>query len=244
MDHRLVRWTRRPTENGDNPDSKREVFAMNGVICILLLLLAGVSSATDQEVAPYLDVRVNFTRQMVMGDIGDVRQQAGNDGSDRFIYTPHGRGPHEWDYKYVAGGLNSEPARFAGVMYVNCVVGSRPGTTNQDGMDMRPWRRKIEWEARVVSGAATIKVVIGGITWAWKNDTHEPYTLPFGDTLRSRDLGSYELKPNWQRFEFDLAGASLKDEELRRVIGGFGWVMPAPPNGMAAFVYALGALRP
>jgi hypothetical protein len=168
-----------------------------------------------------------FSGRMIMGDIGDLKIASGEEGSDRFVYAPTGSGPHEWDYKFINGEENRDPAGFAGVMYINSMVLSEPGARATDGKNLRQWRQKIVWEARAIGGDAKVEFVAGGITWAWDLKTRKTVSLPFGDTLPKLSLGSHSIGRNWTPLEFDLNRAHLAPESFDRVIGAFGFVIKA-----------------
>jgi hypothetical protein len=172
-----------------------------------------------------------FSDLMKVGDIDDVEISKIGEGY-RISYTAAGQRPHEWQFKYRNGVESPDPARFGGVICVNDVVPARPGTNVKDGQDLRSYAGKIVVEARSVNGPATVTFVIGGITWAWNEDTKTTVSLPYPDSMPKRDLGTKELTDSWREFEFDLGALGLQPEDFKRVIGGFGWVMtwPSPPQ--------------
>jgi hypothetical protein len=200
--------------------------------CFCALVLAGHSASCESaEAAPEgTSITINpiFTGRMVMGDTGDLRMETGEEGSDRFVYTPAGKGPHEWEYKFINGVENPDPAGFAGVMYINSVITSEPGTQSGDGRDLQAWRQKVVWEARSIGGDANAEFVAGGITWAWDLNTKKKGPLLHPDTLPKLSLGSCSVKSAWTHCEFDVAKAHLPAKSFERVIGGFGFVIKAP----------------
>ena len=202
-------------------------------VCGVVLLGLGTGLGWAGQAAPdSSSIAINpiFTGRMIMGDIGDLQIAAGDGGSDRFVYTPAGGGPHEWEYKFINGEENPAPARFAGVMYINSMITSEPGARSGDGQDLRRWQRRIEWEARSIDDKADVEFVAGGITWAWDLKTRKTVLLPYPDTLPKLSLESHSIGagPTWTHCEFDLAKAHLPPEKFQRVIGAFGFVIKAP----------------
>jgi len=163
----------------------------------------------------------------LMGDIGDITTVQKNTDGVRFRYETQGRGPHEFEWKYVDGQLNTKPAQFAGVMYL-----SPPNNFgNQPGFDLRATRRVIKWEARSISGPANVEFVIGGVTWRWDHQQKKIVGVDCPDSLERNPLdGIKTLNGEWQSFEVDLS--NLPPEEFSNVIGGFGWVISWGANGV------------
>ena len=185
-----------------------------------------------------------FTDLMEFGDIGDVEISKIAEGY-RFSYTPAGQGSHESEFKYRNGVESRQPAKFGGVICVNDVAPSSPGTDAHDGQDLRRYSGKIAVEARSVNGPATVTFVVGGITWAWNEETRAKVSLPHPDTMPKRELGTEELTDSWREFEFDLGALGLQPEDFKRVIGGFGWVMtwPSPPQPGRTFTIEIRKAR-
>jgi hypothetical protein len=160
----------------------------------------------------------------VMGDVEDVSIAFGP-GVRRFTYQMTGKGGHEWDYKCVGGKVNPTPARFGGVMWLSPANAS--GTACDGGYDLRGFRR-IVWEARSTGAPANVEFVMGGVTWFWKMDPLGNCTqvrAPYPDTMPQVSLGIRQLTEEWQTFDFSLAAQS--EQNLKRVVGGFGWVANA-----------------
>jgi hypothetical protein len=159
-----------------------------------------------------------------MGDIGDiVNVEKGPEGV-RFTIEVGGQGPHEWEWKYVQGELNPDPAKFAGVMYLCCGWGEKPG------FDLRAFHRKIAWEARSLSGEVNVEFVIGGVDWIWDDGKRVKISPHCPDSLRQKRLGTYLLTGEWKSFEADLA--DIPEEEFVNVIGGFAWIITWGSNGI------------
>lgn len=153
-----------------------------------------------------------------MGDIGDLIDPAKGPIGVRFRYDVQGRGPQEWDLKYLANKeLNPNPAKFAGVMYLCCGFGDRPG------FDLRAFRRAIAWEARSLSGEVNVEFVIGGIDWIWDEINRVKVSPPCPDSLKRKPLGIKTLNEQWQSFEVVLS--DKPEEEFENVIGGFAWMI-------------------
>jgi hypothetical protein len=160
-----------------------------------------------------------------MGDIGDLSVVKRSDYT-RFTYTAIGRSPHEWEYKYVGGVLNPDPAQFAGVMYL-----SPPNNWGDvAGSDLRAFGHSISWEARSLRGPVSIEFVIGGVAWKWdyRSKTRVSVTCP--DTLRRRGLGVYSLGTRWRHFSVDIS--DIPTDQFYNVEGAFAWIISWPNNGV------------
>lgn len=155
----------------------------------------------------------------IMGDIDDVRIMKSVDFT-RFRYTTTGKGRHEWDYKYDRNELSNRPAQFGGVMYL-----SPPNNFGNvcGGFDLSSVRRVIKWEARSSVGEAKVEFIIGGVTWAWDEDSKKKSTPPFPDSMPRTTLGIKKLTQQWQTFEFNLS--DLPESYFTRVVNGFTWVI-------------------
>ena len=161
-----------------------------------------------------------------MGDTGDVsigKQPA----SVIFTYETLGRGPHEWDYTYIGKQLNPKPAFFAGVLLLdppNCW-----GTLLNCGYDLRGFK-KLRWEARSLGEDVFVEFIIGGVVWQWDSTTKTQVAVPYPESLPRISLGVKLLTSHTQSFEYDIS--YLPEEALRKVIGGFGWVITWDANGV------------
>jgi hypothetical protein len=162
----------------------------------------------------------------IMGDVGDVHIQKYQEFV-RFIYETSGLGPHEWEYKYIGGNLNSAPAKFAGVMYLN--PKNNWCTDLRGGYDLRGFRT-IKWEARSVSGEVNTEFVFGGVNWRWDDVNKVKQNCTYPDSLPSKSMGIKLLNATWQEFRYDLT--QLSDDDLRYVVGGFGWVINWESEGV------------
>jgi len=156
------------------------------------------------------------------GDIGDVQIASGPD-LDRFTYTTNGLGPHEFEWKYVNGGLNPEPAQFAGVMYLN--PPNNFGTDPTGGFDLRGYR-VVRWRAHSLTGNVNVDFSMGGVTWIWDDKARVQVTPPFPESLSIKRLGTKTLDTNWQEFE----AAFAPEDNLRCVINGFAWTISWSSN--------------
>jgi hypothetical protein len=204
----------------------KEVLALVTAILVLIGTLPAVANtliwwhtitSTPQE----FSIFPAFTDQMHMGDIGDVKVSAIDDGYS-ITYTPEGRGSHECDTKYLGGVLNLAPCEFGGVMFVNEQLPSQPGHGATDGVDLSGFPGRIVLEARTTFGTASVKFVIGGINWAWDEATLKKVILKYPDTMPHRDLGTVKLTPSPKECRFDLRSLGLQPEDFNRVIGGLG----------------------
>ena len=175
-------------------------------------------------------VMANYHPSGLMGDIGDLKPTARMENADQFKYEPLGRGPHEWDYKYVNGILNEKPAQFAGVMYLH--PRGNFGTDAQGGHNLSNVSDILRWEARSVGGEVYVEFVIGGITWTWDEAAREREPAPFPDSLPHTSLGTMKLTTAWQAFSVDLRGRGRDADDFKSTIGGFGWVITWAANGV------------
>lgn len=159
----------------------------------------------------------NYDPSGYMGDTGDIRDPARGSEGVCFTYEVGGRGPREWEWKYVDCELNPNPARFVGVMYLCCGWGQQPG------FDLRAFRRAVAWEARSLSDEVNVEFVIGGINWVWDEQEKIKVKPPCPDSLWRKSLGTYTLTEEWQSFQVDLS--NMPEEEFVNVIGGFSWII-------------------
>lgn len=179
-----------------------------------------------------------------MGDIGDLTV-AKEPEVIRFTYEADGRGPHEFDFKFIqidgdpTSQLNPRPAQFAGVMYLN--PPSNFGTRPNGGLDLRNFSRSITWEARSLTGEVNVEFVIGGVTWIWEDGVK--VDAPYPGSMRRTSLGIYTLTSDWgQPFEYDLS--DKPEEEFECVVGGFAWVISWGSNGVKLNDEGTGAEEP
>jgi hypothetical protein len=160
-----------------------------------------------------------------MGDIGDVQVIPTGD-SCIFEYTTTGKGPHEWDLKYLKGELNPEPAQFGGVFYLTPPnnFGSVCGGVNLQGF------RRLKWEARSLGRDVEVEFIIGGIAWVWDERKKEKIEPPYPDSMRRVGLGQKTLTSKWQTYEVDLS--DREKSQLDRVVNGFSWLVRWSSNGV------------
>jgi hypothetical protein len=155
----------------------------------------------------------------IMGDVDDVRINK-QQNMVRFTYTPTGKGHHEWDYKYIDGELNPQPAGFGGVMYLNPAnnFGTVCGGYDLTGMHV------IRWKARSVGRDANVEFRVGGVKWKW--DEHKgKVEPPFPDSMPGMSLGVKTLpKDKLMEFEYKLPNHS-DETYLKRVVNAFSWVL-------------------
>jgi hypothetical protein len=201
-----------------NETNPQLVDSVQSVISNISSTEIRVGKPTNDSISYY--VYPNYDPSGYMGDIGDITV---NKKSDRveFTYETRGRSPHEWEYKYINQEINTDPAQFAGVMYVN--PPNNWGTDPNGGYDLRKTRKKIKWEARSLSGVINIEFVIGGVVWKWDENEKKKVNAPYFDSMRRLSLGIKELSSDWQPFENDLS--DIPEEEFSAVVGGFAWVI-------------------
>jgi len=214
-----------------------------GVIFVLSLILApvmfflGMASASQHlprtgkstGLSASFAVYPNYNPSGYVGDIGDIKSVAKEPGGlVRFTYEAKGRGPHEWEYKYLDdGSLNPAPCKFAGVLYLD--PPNNFGTDPRGGFDLRG-RHMLTWKARSLNGSVYVEFVIGGVTWMWDEKTHTRVEVPYPESLPRTSLGIIKLTETWQTFHYDLS--ALSQDELRDVVAGFGWVITWDSNGV------------
>ena len=117
----------------------------------------------------------------IIGDVGDIGISTGSEGAVRFTFTPNGIGPHEWDYKYLQGRVNEDPARQAGVVWLN--PPGDFGKQSDAGFDLRNLRPKsIVWEARSLEGTVNVRFFMGGNEMGVEEGRR--YMVPSGGSAR------------------------------------------------------------
>jgi hypothetical protein len=201
------------------------------LLVLLMAVLAGIVVSKWRSRQLVFSISKAYHPTGKMGDIGDVGILRAA-GEDQFNYETIGRGPHEWEWKYIDGELNDQPAQFGGVMYLQ--PPSVWGTDPNGGRDLRRAGRVIKWEARSDREEVYVEFVIGGINWMWDNKQHQRVTAPYPDSMPRTSLGTKRLANDWQDFRVDLREQGLEwDEYFSRVIGGFGWVISWAPNGIS-----------
>jgi hypothetical protein len=154
-----------------------------------------------------------------VGDIGDLSVTE-ETGLVHFVYTTNGKGPHEWEWKYLDDGtLNPNPCGFAGVLCLN-PPNDWGRKDPHGGFDLRG-RKTLTWKARSLSGPVSVKFVIGGVVWQWDGQTHMQVAVPYPDSMPWTPLGIQKLTSTWQTFIYNLS--AVPQEYLRAVVAGFGW---------------------
>jgi hypothetical protein len=154
----------------------------------------------------------------IMGDIGDVTI-----AGSAFVYRTKGNGPQEWDYKYKEGKLNESPAKFGGVVWLS--PENNFGETSDSGYDLRGFR-KVVFDARSLGDDVNVEFFVGGINWIWKQNTsgkYEKVASPYPDSMPKVKTGIKKITNDWQTVVLSLA--DQRDDNLRRVVGGFGWTI-------------------
>jgi hypothetical protein len=172
---------------------------------------------------------------MYMGDQGDI-EFSKLPGEMEFTYKTNGKDPHQWEYKYINGEKNPNPAKFAGIMLADGDWGNKAG----DGYDLR-WHKEIRWKACIQEGSdlnndgdLVVEFVAGGISWRINDALKKNEPVPFPDSLPKQSLGIYTLKkcPDGEVMSFSLS--NMHQEDLQKVIGGFGWIVSWAPNDVVA----------
>jgi hypothetical protein len=222
---------------------------------------AGKSPGTRAAVFP---LEGHYQASGKIGDINDIEILPQSPGLIRFTYTPTGRPPHEWDWKYLNdGSLNPAPAAFGGALYLSPT--NSFGMVKDSGYDLRGhwWNwtstfKRLAWEARVISpevtagrdGAAnqTVRVefVLGGVNWAWvqRDGKGEKGTVPYPDTMPQMSLGTRELSTQWQAYDDKGRLLEEPDESFKRVVGGFGWTIRPKSTGLNSGKVGVDSLEP
>jgi hypothetical protein len=203
-------------------------------------ILAPAVVASDVGKSPPEGATFNVNRYYVpsgkVGDIGDVTIKG-----TAFLYVTKGQGPHEYEWKYEDDGktLSTQCAQFAGVIWLspsNCF-----GTEPDAGYDLRGFK-SVKWRARSTSGPVEVEFFIGGITWIWtqEDQKHVRKPVPYPDSMPRTSLGTKKLTPDWQEFDYSLAGQP--DNNLKRVVGAFGWTANWGSNGVEANTFGTGSI--
>ncbi len=216
------------------------VAAIIGIIAHILDIVPWAPKQPNGTVAPVISLHAgkpiygssfsvypSYDPSGYMGDTHDIIVQRASD-TVCFVYETKGQSPHEWEYKYINGELNSNPCKFAGVMYLN-----PPNNWGEDpngGFDLRDARGVIRWEAQSLTGKVNVEFVIGGVTWKWNERTKEKEAVQYSDSMRRESLGIKTLTNYWQPFEVTLS--HIPEEEFKRVVGGFGWVINWDSNNV------------
>lgn len=164
-------------------------------------------------------IYANYDPSGYMGDVGDLIVERYPE-LIRFTYETMGRGPHEWEYKYINNELNVNLCQFAGVMFLD--PPNNWGEVATGGFDLRG-RRVVKWEARSLTVPTHVEFVMGGIAWRWNDGEKERVDVPYPDSMPQISMGVRTLTEEWQLFEKDLS--DLSEDYFRSVVGGFGWVI-------------------
>jgi hypothetical protein len=207
------------------------VIKSSGLWCALVLGIAGtwilVARAqvadTGRPVQSSINsftVDSNYTATGKMGDVDDVEISAGDEGGTQFIYTPTGKGQHEWSWKYKDNKLNPDPAKFVGVVYLN--PPDDFGMSPTCGWDLRGFHR-ISWEARSLGGDLKVDFIVGGVNWMWHEEkgTWVKVTPPYPDSM-PRVAWMKPVTKDWQHFDVTIEQPT---ESFKRVVGGFAWTI-------------------
>jgi hypothetical protein len=213
---------------------KWKALAVLAVLVLVLafpfyfLLLQNTGKPIDPTVQVF-SVENKYVPSGIMGNTGDVTIGAGESGGHQFIYETKWRGPHEWDQKYVADKPNPELPQWAGVMYLS--PPNAWGTDSRGGYDLRGFRR-IVWKARSLEGTVNVEFIIGGVTWMWDDKRRKKVDSPYPDTMPNISLGTKKLTPQWQSFDDGGKLSELSEDNFKRVVGGFGWIITWGSNGI------------
>lgn len=170
----------------------------------------------------------NYSPSGLMGDTGDIPNFWMDSQVAHFEYETNGAGPHEWDYKYIDGVPNENPAKFGAIMFLD--PPNNWGTDTDGGYDLRNVRNAIRWEARSIGGEVNVEFLIGGVRWAWNNETKAKESVPYPDSMPHRSLGVYTVTEEWQPFSYSLAAE--KESFFSCVLGGFGIKIDWGSRGM------------
>ncbi len=172
-----------------------------------------------------IDLLKYYLPSGLMGDTGDITED--EEPSNNLVgmtYEAEGRGPHEWEYKYINGKINSNHCRFAGIMLLDGDWGQTRGA----GYDLRGFTT-ISWEARSLSGNVSVQFVAGGANWMWDEKTKTIVGAPYPDSLPNLQLGEPKLTGQWQHFEFRV-DKNATAADLQAVVAPFGWIISLDSN--------------
>ncbi len=188
---------------------------------VISLIMPGKTPGDE----PKFDVFQKYNPRGFLGDVGDiVKEQVPTERLTRMTYTAGGEEPHECDYKFVNGSLNPAPCKFAGILFLDGDWGRESGR----GYDLRG-RRTVTWKARSITGNVAVEFFAGGVNWVWDEQSHTKTKAPYPDSMRRETLVHAELTPKWQTFSWTITST---DEDLKAVIGPFGWIITWDSNGV------------
>lgn len=226
---RWTKWIADPESNPPGDSITNSPPADKGESIIAQQQSARVGRRPLAGTKPF-SILPHYTPTGKLGDTEDIDIQTGSNAAVRFVCHLQGRGPHEWDYKYINGQENREPARFVGVMFLNPPDnwGRLPG-----GWDLRGYER-IRWQGRSLGDDVAVEFVVGGVTWEWAcpSGKWERATVPYPDTLPRVSLGTRTLTKSWQEFtvSFRDLGVDTTNDALSCVVAAFGLVLKWPPR--------------
>lgn len=205
------------------------------VLVLSAVLVMVLSRGATVKPAPFpVSVVHKYDPSGFMGDTADFTVTSLDDASTiRFEYSTKGNGPHEWDLKYVDGKINAQLALFGGVMMLN--PANNFGTDPNGGWDLRGARR-ITWRACSGQNDVVVKFMAGGAAWTWDAKTgtrvwsEYPDSLPAGVVELTQKVSAKCDQGQYQSFEISLA--NVPDDQLRRVVCGFSWLVNWSDNGV------------
>lgn len=173
-----------------------------------------------------VDLLTYYSPSGLMGDIGDITKSV-QPGKHlvHMTYEAKGRGPHEWDYKYINGGeINPQPCRFAGIMLLD----GDWGRTARAGYDLRG-SIMISWDARSLSGNVFVRFLAGSENWVWDEKAIAKVDAPYPGSLPNLPLGERELTGQWKHFTYRV-DKNVRAADLQAVIAPFGWIISLDSN--------------
>jgi len=176
----------------------------------------------------------NYTPNMFMGSVGDL--QAKLVDLDTMTYQfmvkacdlPDDQGYYQWDQLFIVRTRNTNPPHFSGILYTD---GSY-GQTAESGNDLSQYSQ-LKWEVRSLQGEVELKFLIGGVKWTWDYQNGIKVPDPFPDTIPP---GIYDNAPviaikkinnEWLPMSVSLIG-----KDLRKIHGGFGWLLDYQSNNV------------
>jgi len=176
---------------------------ISGFIIILIAIAFFWFNGNKKE-EPF-NVGKYYTLSGKIGDIGDLGDISQTSEMISFTYSPRGKGPHEWEWKYVDNGnLSVNTCKFAGYAFLDPPgnFGERSG-----GKDLSGFDQTITIEARCPDhDTVWLTCSIGGVTWNW--DKGKKVSARYPETLEQAQLAIIPLMKSWKAFSFEIPKSS------------------------------------
>ena len=145
-----------------------------------------------------VDLLTYYSPSGLMGDIGDITK-AEQPGKHlvHMTYEAKGRGPHEWDYKYINRGDQPPALQVRGDHVARWRLGSYCSRWIRS-----PGSIMISWDARSLSGNVFVRFLAGSENWVWDEKAGVKVDAPYPGSLPNLPLGEPELTGQWKHFTY------------------------------------------